>query len=245
MRKDMKKHALLTAIFTIAALMTVIAHPAEAQEMSDADYVDKYFGCQAVFFSTTRLISDGQYWSDTLPSGLVSDSRYIAGLINAQRMAKDSKPLLDPDSYPVTVGWENPVEGGYEYHIDFNGIRPSEAEVALATFGGPDELAPGATMSFRPLRVGYFYKGNYDTPDGPLEFDFGADVFMIDQGTSVDQVWDSLGTFLQGVYGDNVVFDMYVNSSRDRWGGNYYDVSITVEILEEGMTVEDSMAGVG
>src|SRR5690606_13561751 len=90
---------------TLLFLM-LLAGSARAQ-MSDDDYVDQYFGTQVVITTAERPYNydGGGWWAESLPDPLYNyDSSYIAGVVNAGRIATGETELLDDPNGVLMLG---------------------------------------------------------------------------------------------------------------------------------------------
>ena len=216
---------LLSAAISIFALSA-----AQAQDWADEDYTNKFFGTSLILTSPVQVVNPetGGWWTDSLPQSLLYDSAYMAGMINAWRMQNGSSPLLDPAMFSLAPGYEVPVEGGFEYNIDFPGVRPSEVEMILTTYGGSEALLAGTTASMRPLRMRYF--SAYGDQGNNLELDLGVTQLSITPNSSMGSLRSQIEQTLREYYGPTVVFDLYYSqySNRDGTGGS--DISLTIEI---------------
>jgi len=215
--------------------------PVFAAELSDDDYVTKYFGATALFTTPHQLANpETEWWGDKLPEQLTNGAAYVAGLVNARRMDSGYKPLLNPQDALVVLMGEDPVEGGFQYSIDFPGLRPSEIQLVVDNMGGVEKLVPGAKLTFRPLnRSSIFLNGKLDETLRVViageELDLPPAMTMEDFHAKVDEL-------LKRKYGEAVVFDLfrdfYIN--RDASG---QDISIYIEIPTELVPPQEDYEG--
>lgn len=218
---------LLLALALFGALCTA----AFAAQLSDDDYVTKFFGTTALFSVSQKLTtSDTEWWGDKLPATLTGDSSYIAGLVNAARLGKKVTPLLNPNEPLVTIGWEEAQGTGFVYTVDFSGMRPSEVGAVIDSLGGAAKVLPGATLGFRPLNKRGFYASA--GLDEALKLDISGTVVEIPAAMQVKEAHAKVREVLVKLYGAAVVFDLYRDyyMNRDNSG---QDVNIYVEIPTE------------
>jgi hypothetical protein len=222
------------------------ALPALAEEIADEDYVNHYFGTTLVFTSPGQYVDPAvAWWGDSLPEMLRYDNGYLAGMINAWRMQNNITPLLEPTGYNIAAGYEMQVEGGYEYNIDFIGIRPSEVELVLQSFGGAEAVMPGTTISWRPLRQ-RSYSAYSSQPGESLVLDFGPSSVTISPSSNLGSIQKQIEQLLREYYGPTVVFDLYYSQYSNRDGTAGSDISVYVEIPDPNapmMSYEEEPVG--
>jgi hypothetical protein len=229
----------------VSALLMLAAVPAMAQDMADEDYVSKYFGSSLIIFSATQLADPAVgWWGDKLPESLRYDNGYLAGMINARRIQNGVTPLLEPTGYNIAAGYEMTVDGGFEYNIDFIGIRPSEAELVLTSFGGASAILPGTSTSWRPLRTRNFSTYSYDSTQ-PLVLNLGVASLTVNPTSGLSSLRGQVEQVLRQHYGPTITFDLYYSQYSYRDGTSGADVSVYAEIPDPNAPAMDYSAPVG
>lgn len=202
-----------------------------AADLSDDDYVGKFFGTTALFTVQKQLANpETEWWGDKLPAQLMNGAAYLAGLVNAKRMDSNYKPLLNPQDALVIVGWEEKIEGGYQYTIDFAGLRPSEVQMVVDNMGGVEKIIPGAMLSFRPLnRTSYYLSAGLSEP---IKLAVAGEELSFDTAMPIETIHAKLSGILKGKFGESVVFDLYraLYINRDSSG---QDITLYIEIPTE------------
>ncbi len=193
----------------IATLLLAIGLVGQAvsQELDDDAYVNEYFGTTVVFFSPEPLVnSEMEWWADLLPEDLLYGSNYVAGLVNAYRMGKGVDQLVPTDASIVMTGWEaEAVDGsGFDYNIDFIGLRPSEVEMIFQALGGMDQYLGELEKSYWPLLRQDYYEYT-EALDAPVEIRVGSLVVEIDTSQHISDVLEQLGELFELEYGFHTI----------------------------------------
>lgn len=220
-----------STLFTLALMLALAAfRPALADELADNDYLTKAFGTTAVFATSTQLADPSVgWWGDKLPQELSSNPGYLIGVVNSRRMDKGFKPLLNPNDYLISVGYEEPAEnGGFTYFIDFAGMRPSEVEQIFALLGGKDKIVPGSTVSYRPLTTRSIYATA--DPSGNVSLAIGDQTVNFKVGTSISDVRSQVAAALKKLLGADAPFDLYCNQYSYNDGTMGGDASVYVDL---------------
>lgn len=219
---------MLRAIIALA-LAALLATPALA-DMTDDQYVDDYFGTTALLFSPTQL-ADPNYgwWGDKLPPQLVSDYGFVIGVVNTLRSGKGVTPLLDPALAQVIAGWEEQVEGGFNYNIDFIDMRPSEVAAVFTALGGIEKFVPGVKLSYRPLLTRSYYFSTMDLKT-PLTLTIGQSELSFTPTSAVSEVQAKIAAAFREQYGQDVNFDLYFSQYIHIDGTSGADISIYAEM---------------
>lgn len=208
--------------------LLALSATAFAADLSDDDYVTKFFGTTALFTTPHQLANpETEWWGDKMPQQLTGGAAYIAGLVNARRMDAGITPLLNPQDALVVLIGEDPVEGGFQYSIDFAGMRPSEVQLVVDNLGGTEKLIPGSKLTFRPLnRSSIFLSGKLgDT----LKVVIGGEELELAPAMTTEAFHGKVAEVLKRKYGETVVFDLYRDFyiNRDSSG---QDISIYIEV---------------
>jgi hypothetical protein len=202
---------------------------ASAQTMSDDDYITKGFGTTAVFKTATQVVDPNTgWWGDKLPQELSGNQGYLIGVVNSRRMDKGFKPLLNPNDYLISLGYEEVVDGGFTYFIDFTSMRPSEVEMIFELLGGKSALLPGAEVSYRALTV----RSIYATADasGMVNLAIGDQTISFKVGTAVGDVRAQVAAALKKMLGLDAPFDLYCNQYSYNDGTFGGDASVYVDL---------------
>ena len=203
------------AILGIAAVL--LAFPAAAQDngLPDNDYVTDYFGTTLLIVSSSPLAADTTgWWTDELPEDLIYGYGFIAGVINGHRSSMDDPNLISSEDTIVITGWEEEVPGGFQYKIDFLGLRRSEVELLLDALGGIDSILPDEEVSFIPLRNRSFFVFA-DAIGDPLTVRIGSQFVELDSNMTILEIQDVLSLYLEDEYGDftmagiNLTYSIY------------------------------------
>jgi hypothetical protein len=233
-------HATLFA----ALLALAIASAGFAAEMSDEDYVTKAFGTTAVFTSSTQLVdpNSGGWWGEKLPAELSSNTGYLIGVVNAQRMSKNIKPLLDPNEYLISVGYEEQTESGWTYFIDFSGMRKSEVTAIIELLGGPAKLLPNTTLSFRPLSTRSYYAS---AVDGTVTLALQGQTVSFSVSSPLSEIRQKVAAGFRSGFGADVPFDIYVSQYSYNNGTIGGDVSIYADTTGKTLALSGDYSGEG
>jgi hypothetical protein len=235
-----------TTLATLLALLAAIALSSAAigAEMSDEDYVTKAFGCTAVFVTANQLVdpNSGGWWGDKLPPELNSNSGYLIGVVNAQRMSKNIKPLLDPNEYLISVGYEEQTASGWTYFIDFSGMRKSEVLAILELLGGPGKVLPGSELSFRPLSTRSFYSS---AVNGTVTLALAGQQVSFSVSAPVSEIRQKVAAAFRSGFGADVPFDLYVSQYSYNNGTIGGDVSVYADTTGNSLAMSGDYGGEG
>ncbi|MCC7479237.1 hypothetical protein IT575_12365 [bacterium] len=222
----------LAAVFLGVCMMAAPASAAwDTGGLSDEQFVSDYFGTTLLMVTSAPVVDvNVGYWTDKLPQEFINTPDYLVGVINAQRLSKN-QTLLDALTYPIALGWETPLENGsFQYHIDFNGCRPSEVEAVVKLLGGEGKILPGAKFSVKPLSYGYFY--GYATGGSNVTFAMGSQQVTVNVAQSIDAVRKQIGDILKARFGKEVNFSMSISQdyNYDNVGTVNANVSLNVNL---------------
>jgi len=195
----------------------------------DETYVTEYFGTQLVVFMTERLIaSDEDWWPDKLPEELLYDQSAMVALVNDQRASRDA-PLLDPDGWYIETGWEEETDGGWQYDVNFYGMRPSEVEMLLDEFGGAAALFPGGQFSFMPCR-----RRMFDSRVSSLDDDYvlllAEEEYRFNPRQGIDELHAEVTQAFMKAYGQDVTVDLSVYGYMEHGGSLDMELMATAEL---------------
>lgn len=220
-----------STLFALGLILALSAYrPALAAEMGDDEYITKAFGTTAVFATGTQVADPATgWWGEKLPQELSNNPGYLIGVVNSRRMDKGFKPLLNPNDYLISVGYEEPADnGGFTYFIDFTGMRPSEVETIFELLGGKDKILPGATVSYRALTTRNIYASA--DPEGKVSLGIGDQTVSFRIGTSISDVRSQVAAALKKMLGVDVPFDLYCNQYSYNDGTMGGDASVYVDL---------------
>lgn len=199
-----------------------------SQELDDNAYVDNFFGTSAVIFSAKQLVNENQWWTDLLPDELVFGSDYVSGLVNAYRITRGEDRLIPPEASVLEPGWEVVVEGGFEYNLDFIGLRPSEVEFVLDALGGIDSFLGNVSVTYRPVTL-HYYVVSGESLDSPVEITIGSQVVQIDVTQHINTMLKQLDAVLTQEYGTHEITSIALTYSIYD-GFEAVDLSFDVEL---------------
>lgn len=220
------------ALFLLLCSGTVFA------ELSDEDYTARYFGTKALLHSEEQIYNPDEmgWWTDKLPEQLTYDSAYLAGLVNAGRIARGDQQLLDPNEYVVMPGSENFMGSYYEYDISFLGMRPSEVELIFESLGGLEQILPGATLEFVPLKTRDYYFYSQD-PGNNVIIKVGSESLDVSIDMSAHEIHDQLVRMFSAEYDNELNIDLYYSQQISSYRQGV-DISITVTLLDSDAATE-------
>ena len=225
----MKRYLVLLALLCLVPAAAV-ADVTEDIPFGDDEYVDNYFGVELTIFSPGQLDypSDG-WWTDALPQELMYDGAYAAGVINAQRSANGITPLVNSTDYFIAPTYDEEVSGGWQYYIEFTGLRPSEVQLLFNTLGGVEKYFPGATLTYMPLlRRGFSTWKEGDASE--VTVDINGTPFTVEFGESMDSIRGRVMDLLEGMYGQEPFVDITMGQYSYADGTAGADLSIYVEL---------------
>jgi hypothetical protein len=202
-------------------------------ELSDEDYTARYFGTRALLHTQEQIYNPEEmgWWTDRLPEQLTYDTAYLAGLVNAGRLASGDQHLLDPSEYVVMPGSENFLGSYYEYDISFLDIRPSEVEMIFESLGGLEQILPGATLEFAPLKMRDYYYYSQD-PGNNVIIKVGSESLDVSIDMSAHEIHDELVRMFRATYDRELNIDLYYSQQISSYRQGV-DISITVTLLDK------------
>ncbi|MCB1186109.1 hypothetical protein KDL29_02990 [bacterium] len=213
-------------------ILLLLAGSAMAQ-MSDDDYVDHYFGTQLLITMQERPYNydAGEWWGQSLPMQLTDyDNSYLAGVVNAGRIAKGDENLVNDPNSVLLLGYEIETEGGYQYDISFRGIRPSEVKILLKALSMPDSVLAGAKVEYMPLMTTTFgYYGSME--EEPQMITIGDMSFPLELDMAASGLHDTFVEMFRKSLGKEVMIDIYYGQSLGQYG-NSCDLTVTATINE-------------
>jgi hypothetical protein len=225
----MKMKRLIVAIaaaLTIASqLAAVPAHAAEA---------DMYvFGTSLVLTSPRQLTDPNTgWWAELLPMEYSYASGSIVKAVNAARAARGVKEMIDYKLYPVSIGGETAVDGGYEYNIDFQRMTPDDVAAVQAQFPLQGVLGDLKT-ELRPLRIGYFNTDNMQSGGTTLTLDMLGQKLVFSDSDSFASARDKVANAVAAYFGDRAKIDFSYSRTTGAAAG-MESASIYVTIYLDG-----------
>lgn len=195
----------------------------------DESYVTEYFGTQLVVFMTDRLIaSDDDWWPDELPEDLLYDQYSMVELVNEQR-SQSGALLLDPDGWYIETGWEEETDGGWQYDINFYGMRPSEVQMLLDEFGGATTLFPDGQISYMPC-----LRRMFDARISSLDEDYvlvlAETEYRFDPRKGIDVLHAEVRQAFAEAYGEDVTVDLSVYGYMEHGGDLDMELMASAEL---------------
>ncbi len=222
----------LVVLLALLCLAPVAAYAAVSEDIpfADDEYVTNYFGVSLTIFMSQPLEYPAEgWWTDALPQELMYDGSYAAGVINAQRSANGITPLVNATDYFISPTYDEEVDGGWQYTIEFIGLRPSEIQLLLTTLGGAQKYFPDATLTYMPLlRRGFSTWSDGDT--GELTVDLNGEAFTVEFGESMASIRERAITLLEEIYGQQPLVDISMGQYSYADGSAGADLSIYVEL---------------
>jgi hypothetical protein len=214
--------------FTASAAVLLLAAVLFTAGPASAEEADMYvFGTKLVLTSPRQLMDPNSgWWADLLPTEYSYSIGSIVAAVNAAREARGVTEKIDVKTYPISIGGETPVSGGYEYNIDFARMTPADVDVVLAQFPLTGKLSD-LPRDIRPIGIGYFY-ANTTEPNGTLALALAGSNVSIDAGHSFNTVHDMIAQVLQQRFGDRAKFDLSLNRYSSAMGTSSFDVNVTV-----------------
>jgi hypothetical protein len=220
----MTKASALILIIGMAAALLICSAPLAAARAADQP---KYLlGTTLVLNSPAQLTAPPSgYWGDLLPIEYRFGMCYIVDAINAARQARSEKVMIDVTKYPINVGGETAVDGGWEYTMDFLGMQPADIDAALAKFPMSGPFA-GLAHSYREVGNGYF---NADTTGDSLTLDVLGHQIKLSTGESIGALRETIEAQLKAIFGNNAKFDISVSTYSSAFDGpGNFNVSVSV-----------------
>ena len=215
------------SLLVVALLLPGLALAEPTVPFDDEQYVVDWFGTDLVVFSTTSIADEG-WIGEILPEEFTYDTSYLIGLVNAFRLQQDYEPLLDPDTY-FSFDYEYETDGGYESHLRFPGLRPSEVMLLFKSYGGTSEFFGEGQLSYMPLLTRDFYADNEDAM-APLVLDIDGVEVTIDAGSTINEIEAVISDGFEQRYDQEVMLSIYYNVSTYSDGYNYASLSVTAEL---------------
>jgi hypothetical protein len=213
----------ILALLCILSLMAGMIQPAVADSEADPAYV---FGTTLVLHSTRQLADPNKtWWGDLLPMEYRFSIGSIVDAVNKARALRGQTVMVDVTTYPINVGGEFSVDGGWEYTIDFQKMFPQDVEVVLEKFPLTGVFAD-LKRDVRPVRVGYFWANNQLGEEVKLELPGFDLVVSPDEGFGV--VRERIAELLTAQFAGRAKFDLSMNRYSAASGYQSFDVSITV-----------------
>jgi len=221
----------IAAIIALGSVAAATPDPVQSGSIyfSDDQYITEYFGTKVVIISSEQLADPNVgWWTDRLPDELQYGSSFAVGVVNAHRLETGDAELLNLNDMVMLSGWEEVVEAGYMYTLDFIGIRPSEVELLFNALGGLDKFLPGVELSYEPLLTRNFF-AMAEKIGSPLEFTIGSRTVEIDTNLSITEIREKLGSVLEEEFGSFEIPFLYLNYSIYEEGESV-DLSFDVEL---------------
>ena len=211
---------------------------ASASELSDEDYVTRYFGTSVVFITAKQLVDARQgYWGEKLPQEFMYSQGVLIERINEARRQAGRTDLLNPAEYPIGAGMEfKRDDGRWEYNIDFRGCRPSEVQVVLDSVEFTGMLSD-CEMEIRPLCVGYLAASSKGLSS--VELKLSKVTVTLTPDMTMKEMLAVVKDAINEQYGDNNKADIYISLNDTVTGGDqsfYVNVSVYLDGAEKQYT---------
>jgi hypothetical protein len=218
-----KENPMRFASLCLAALSAFLVLTASAR----ADEPNYSLGTSLVLFSPTQITSPNYgWWGDLLPLDYSYGMINLVNAVNESRKQRGVSDMVDVKTYPIAVGGEMQVEGGFEYNIDFNKMSPEDVNAVLAAFPLTGKLSD-LKQTLRPVNYGYYYASSYD--GSPAVMDIGGEKISITWGESYEAVWNKVNAVLGRVFGASTTFDLGMNQySSANSDSRNLDVNVSV-----------------
>ena len=201
------------AVLVLSAAALALPVLSWGQELEDEDYVKQFFGTTLLLTSEQPLGDETIYWTELLPEDLLYGSGFIAGVVNSHRISIDDPNLINSSDEVVLTNWEElPVDEGFQYSIDFIGLRPSEVELVLGALGGLAEFLPGVSTSYEPLRRRGFSL-YAESIGASLELKVGSDSYELDSNLPFNAIREEVEEIMRQQFGDVYVDDISLSYS--------------------------------
>lgn len=211
---------LILVLFAVPAM-------ALADDLTESDYVDYYFGTDVVLKTPTQVTDRSQtYWGDLLPQEYMYGQAALVDVINQAREDAGRDDLLDVALYPISIGNDRQAEGGgWEYFIEFRDCTPTEAKLVLDKFGLGDAFAD-AEITYEPVKIAYF--SNYISDIGIISLELPGGVVQLDPDAPVSQYFDDIDKVLRAKYGDKFKTEIYYSVGSSVVAEDSTSISVTV-----------------
>ncbi len=205
-----------------AAIVLLAVSQPRAWAAEDGNYM---LGTQLVLSSSSQLVEPSRgWWADLLPPDYSYGLINLVSAANASRKARGIANMIDVKTYPIAVGGEVQVDGGWEYTIDFNRMTPEDVQAVLAAYPFSGKLAD-TKQSMRPLSYGYVYA--HSDNGGPAELVWEGQKFSVSWGESFDAVYAKVSAMLKAL-APEATFDLSLNQYMPANGNKSLDVSVSV-----------------
>jgi hypothetical protein len=215
-------------IAVIALVASVVFSVHSRVSAQDANYS---LGTTLVLFSPTQVVEGNMgWWGDLLPLDYSYGMLNLVNAANAGRQQRGVAEMIDVKTYPIAVGGEIQVEGGYEYNIDFNKMTPDDVQAVIAAYPFTGKLSD-LEWSLRPVNYGYYYASSYD--GGPAVLTIGPENISVNWGDSYESVWGRVNEVLGRVFGASTTFDLGINQYSSA-GSDSRNLDINVSIYLNG-----------
>lgn len=206
----------------LVALCIVFGLAASANA-ADGNYM---LGTTLVLKTSQQLVPPSQgWWADSLPLEYSYGQIDLVRAVNASRQSRGVSSMIDVKTYPIAVGGETQVDGGWEYTIDFNRMTPDDVQAVTAAFPFSGKLSD-AEVSYRPMNYGYFY-GHGDNGQ-PATLSWEGETLNVNWGDSTDSVYSKLEAMLKRLAGPDVTFDLSMSQFMPATGVRTIDVNVSV-----------------
>jgi hypothetical protein len=219
------RHLALVLWLLCLAPAVALAQGSAEQPFPDEDYVGRYFGVELHIIMQEQIPYGAEsWWADQLPPELL-DSNYAAGVVNAQRSANKIAPLLNTTDYFISPTNEEQVDNGWQYTMEFTGLRPSEIKLLLDTLGGADKVFPGGALTYMPLLARSFNTWS-EEPGVPLTLDINGHELTVKYGESLDSIRERASKLFAEVYGQEAMLEITMGqySYSDGSGGSDFSI---------------------
>lgn len=213
---------ILALLATAFAALALVHSTALAADKEEGNYM---LGSQLVITSASQLVEPARgWWADLLPLDYNFGQLNLVNAVNASRKARGVTTMIDVKNYPIAVGGEMQVEGGWDYTIDFNRMSPEDVDAVLAAFPMSGKLAD-TRMRVRPLNYGYVYA--HSDNGNPAELVWEGQTISVAWGESFDSVYGKVSSMLKSLAPD-ASFDLSLNQYLPANGVKSMDVSVSV-----------------
>lgn len=211
---------IFSALFAAVVLLASLQGQARA-----ADEPNYMLGTQLIMFSASQLTQPNQgWWADMLPADYSYGLINLVNAANESRKARGISTMIDVKTYPVAVGGEIQVEGGWEYNIDFNRMTPEDVQAVLAAYPLSGKLAD-TKISYRPMSYGYFYGHGDNGADAVLSWE--GQSINVSWGESFDSVQAKVKAMLDRL-APGATFDLSMSQYMPAAGNKSLDVNVSI-----------------
>ena len=211
----------ICAALCAAVLVTTSFH-VQARAADEGNYM---LGTQLILTSASQVTPLNQgWWADQLPPDYSYGIINLVNAVNASRQARGISTMIDVKTYPIAVGGEIQVEGGWEYNIDFNRMTPEDVQAVLAAYPLSGKLAD-TKISYRPMSYGYFYGHGDNGADAVLTWE--GESISVSWGESFDSVNSKISAMVKRLAPD-ATYDLSLNQFMPANGNKSLDVSVSI-----------------